>query len=78
MYVPAELLQLLEERKDARARKDWARADQIRQEITDKGYIIEDTPLGARTCKEGMTMGKNSQIVSLTAQGVRLAESLLD
>lgn len=50
--VPAELLQLLEERKDARARKDWARADQIRQEITDKGYTIEDTPLGARLVKK--------------------------
>ncbi len=50
--VPPELLKLLDERKAARANKEWARADQIRDQITSQGYVIEDTPLGARLVKK--------------------------
>lgn len=50
--VPADLLQLLEDRKTARSSKEWARADQIRNEILSRGYVIEDTPLGARLVKK--------------------------
>ena len=39
---------LLEERQQARADKDWARADQIRDELTASGIEIVDTPAGAR------------------------------
>jgi cysteinyl-tRNA synthetase len=38
----------LEERKAARASKDWARADAIRDEITGRGIVLEDTPKGTR------------------------------
>ncbi len=41
-----EILRFIEERKAARANKDWARADQIRNELADKGIILEDTPQG--------------------------------
>ncbi|HXH79181.1 cysteine--tRNA ligase [Nocardioides sp.] len=39
---------LLEERATARAEKDWARADDIRDRITAAGIEIEDTPSGPK------------------------------
>ena len=39
---------LLEQRKLARANRDFARADAIRAEFAAAGIIIEDTPQGAR------------------------------
>jgi len=42
----AEILKYIEERKAARANKDWKRADEIRDELINKGIILEDTPQG--------------------------------
>lgn len=42
---------LLDERESARARKDFASADRIRDAITDLGLTIEDTPDGPRWSK---------------------------
>ncbi len=39
---------LLKEREDARRRKDWARADEIRDELAADGITIEDKPDGTR------------------------------
>ncbi|MGH8794625.1 MAG: cysteine--tRNA ligase [Stackebrandtia sp.] len=39
---------VLEQRQDARARKDYAAADAIRDRLTLAGLAIEDTPSGAR------------------------------
>lgn len=41
--VSAELNALLEERQKARAEKNYAKADQIRDELSDKGYKIIDS-----------------------------------
>lgn len=46
-----ELQDLLEKRNQARASKNWKMADEIRQKITHRGYVIEDTPKGARLKK---------------------------
>ena len=46
--APAEFIALLEERAAARKAKDFARADAIRDELTAQGWVIEDTPNGAR------------------------------
>jgi cysteinyl-tRNA synthetase len=46
--APAELTALLEERAEARAAKDFARADAIRDELAKQGWAIEDTAKGAR------------------------------
>jgi cysteinyl-tRNA synthetase len=46
--VPAEIAELLEARQAARKAKDFKRADALRNELNDKGWVIEDTPKGAR------------------------------
>jgi cysteinyl-tRNA synthetase len=40
--VPAEVLARAKERDQARADKDWARADLIRTELQAEGWIVED------------------------------------
>ena len=46
--VPAEITALVEARQAARKAKDFKRADAIRDELKAKGWVIEDTPKGAR------------------------------
>jgi cysteinyl-tRNA synthetase len=38
----------LEQRAQARQRKDWAAADAVRNQLKEAGVIVEDTPQGAR------------------------------
>lgn len=40
--IPTKIITLAEEREKARKEKDWARADQLRDEIKAKGYEIAD------------------------------------
>ena len=46
--VPDEARALLAERQQARAGKDWARADDIRDRLASIGYSVEDTADGPR------------------------------
>lgn len=46
--VAAAAEALLSARADARAAKDWARADAIRDRLTGLGLVVEDTAAGAR------------------------------
>ena len=39
---------LIDERNEARKNKDFARSDQIRDELKEQGIILEDTPQGTR------------------------------
>lgn len=43
----ATIDQLIERRNQARANKDWAESDRIRDELKDKGIILEDSAQGA-------------------------------
>jgi cysteinyl-tRNA synthetase len=43
-----ELERLIEERKAARARRDFAAADAIRQALAERGILLEDNPGGTR------------------------------
>jgi cysteinyl-tRNA synthetase len=43
--------ELLKEREQARKKKDWARADEIREKMSSAGWAIEDTPKGPRLKK---------------------------
>ena len=46
--LPAGAAELLEAREHARHAKDFARADQLRNELAQKGVIVTDTPDGQR------------------------------
>jgi cysteinyl-tRNA synthetase len=43
-----EIEDLVAERERARKRKDWALADKIRDDLKERGIIIEDTPQGVK------------------------------
>lgn len=49
---PPYLVEILEKREEARKAKEWKLADQYRIEIHEAGYVIEDTPQGARLKKK--------------------------
>ncbi len=49
--VPAEIVELAEQRKAARAAKNWAEADAIRDKLKTLGYTVEDAPDGFRITK---------------------------
>ncbi len=50
--VDAEIEALMAEREQARADKNWSRADEIRDELLAQGIVIEDTPQGPRWRRE--------------------------
>ena len=50
--VPEEILKLVEERKVARANKNWEESDRLRDLINEKGYIIKDTKDGVEISKK--------------------------
>lgn len=51
---PAEAVDaLLEARATARKEKNWAVADGVRDGLTQLGFVVEDTPQGARVTYEG-------------------------
>jgi len=50
--VPAEIVKMVEDRDKARKDKDFAKADELRARIEEMGYLVEDTPQGARVKKK--------------------------
>ncbi|WP_068470489.1 cysteine--tRNA ligase [Candidatus Protochlamydia phocaeensis] len=49
--IPADLQEAFSRRLQARAEKNWKLADELRDFIHQRGYLIEDTPHGARLKK---------------------------
>jgi cysteinyl-tRNA synthetase len=49
--IPEEISSLIEERAEARAKKDWKTADGIRDRIHELGYEVKDTPDGVKISK---------------------------
>jgi cysteinyl-tRNA synthetase len=45
---PAEIQRAIDDRLAARKSRDFARADQIRQDLAAKGVVLEDTKEGTR------------------------------
>ncbi len=50
--LDAEIEELIEKRQQARAAKDWAKADKIRDDLKARGIILKDTPQGVTWTKE--------------------------
>ena len=44
--IPEEVQKLVEERETARKEKDWEKADSLRKEIAQKGFVVEDSENG--------------------------------
>jgi cysteinyl-tRNA synthetase len=51
--VPVEEIErMIEERKAAKQRREFARADEIRKALAERGILLEDTPAGTRWKKK--------------------------
>ena len=50
--IPEEIQKLVEERNNAKKEKDFAKADQIRTLVEEKGYLIKDTREGTQIEKK--------------------------
>ncbi len=50
--IPSDLLHYLEQREKARREKNYRLSDEMRDAILARGYLIEDTPTGARLKKK--------------------------
>ncbi len=44
--IPADVVAMAEERRQARADRDFARADALRNAIAERGYEVRDVPDG--------------------------------
>ncbi len=49
--IPQEILDLVEQRKQARLDKNWAESDRLRDVIAEKGYSVKDTKDGVEIVK---------------------------
>ncbi len=49
--IPEEIKELLEERSEARASKNWKQSDSIRSKLLELGYDVQDTPQGQKIRK---------------------------
>ena len=50
--IPQEILDLVEQRAQARKEKNFALADEIRDKISSMGYIVEETRQGTKITKK--------------------------
>jgi cysteinyl-tRNA synthetase len=50
--IPSDIAALLEERATARASKNWAESDRLRDEIASKGWIVKDSKEGQSCTKK--------------------------
>ena len=46
--IPDEIVNILEERKEARVNKDYAKSDELRDKLKELGYIVKDTKDGQK------------------------------
>ena len=49
--IPAEVMELVQKRAEAKKAKDWPTADALRAKITEMGYVVEDTPQGPKVTR---------------------------
>ena len=50
--LPADLQKLIQKRQNARAEKDWALSDKLRDEIQAFGYVVQDSKTGMKVYKQ--------------------------
>ena len=47
-FICAKPDNLLKRRKEAREKKDWHLSDKLRDELKEKGWLVEDTKFGQK------------------------------
>ena len=50
--IPEDIIRMAEERTEARKARNFQLADELRNKITDAGYVLEDTPQGPKITKK--------------------------
>lgn len=50
--ISADAEQILAERAEARAAKNWAKSDELRDKLRELGFIVKDTPQGQQLTRE--------------------------
>ncbi len=50
--IPAEIKAIAEERRTARTNKNWARADELRAALAERGYVVKDSKTGYEIKKQ--------------------------
>jgi len=48
LSIPKEIIQLAKERTQARKNQDWKKSDQIRDDLYQLGWVVEDTAVGPK------------------------------
>ena len=61
--MDGEIQRLIEKRQKARAEKNFALADKIRDQLREMGVILEDTPQGVRVIKNNLDWEKNRMLM---------------
>jgi cysteinyl-tRNA synthetase len=44
--IPSDIRDIVSQRQEAREQKDFARSDELRTALAEKGYTVDDTPYG--------------------------------
>lgn len=57
------MLDLVEQRKVAKANKDWASADAIRAKINELGYVVKDTKDGSFAKKQNKRKNDKNKVL---------------
>ena len=60
---------LLRERDEARATRDFERADRLREQLAERGYEVRDDPDGARLVPRGLTAAPTRRRLRAAARG---------
>jgi len=45
--IPPDVQELIKKREQLRKEKQWSKADSVRKQIEEKGFLVEDTPTGS-------------------------------
>jgi cysteinyl-tRNA synthetase len=48
VLIPTDVTDMCHQRETARVSKNWSESDRLRKAISERGYVVEDTPQGPR------------------------------
>jgi cysteinyl-tRNA synthetase len=60
--IPADVQELAKKREAFRKEKRWEEADEIRKEIEEKGWLVQDVPTGTKIKKKSYKIGDDRRL----------------